>query len=216
MGFAAQARELIDQWVNAGDESAVLLYSRVLIEFVAHFVLLEEDASAEICETALSHAIEKHPHVLWTLFYHDSFSECVEHIDDLRLHLDGLRLFAENPKEYIEDDVLVALLFFDSELPLWTEIEGIIDWIREYVIAHKIDSPVPPLVDQRESIADNNNVVDENINTDDVSIVGDGDGDDMAELDNEIDEEMYAGMFWTAVEMGEQSFRMTKKSKSAS
>jgi tetratricopeptide (TPR) repeat protein len=124
-GDADLARALLDE--NTQDMSCCFLYNRALVEYISHYLLQEEGSSKEVCETALRTAYLANPYAIFTLAYHSTFTDIVEYVAIINNPVNGS----------IED----AFSFFDSDIELWVDVEGAINWVREFYEEYSISVP---------------------------------------------------------------------------
>ena len=124
---ADRARQLLDAF--PADKSALFSYSRALIEYLS-LQLKEEGASEQVRDKALTAAYDSNPFAAFALAHHSTFSQVIEHAEVIQ---DSMA-----PAGSVED----ALRYFTTNLPLWQEIDGALDWVRGKVA----DLP-PPLAE---------------------------------------------------------------------
>lgn len=125
---AAKARALIEKYKD--DKSCCFLYNKALIEFISFNTLKEEGSSQEICDNALKEAYDVNPFGLFALAYNSVFKDCIEYANLIR----------DAPEGSVED----AISFFDSDIELWEDVEGAIEWVREFLTSKDL---APPLLD---------------------------------------------------------------------
>lgn len=138
---ATSARALIDQFPN--DASSCFVYTKVMIEYIS-CMLEEEGSSEEIKTKALLEAYEINPYTLFALTEHETFTDVVEHVDQIQ---------SPTPAGSVED----AFLFFDVDLVLWQETEGAIEWVRQVAAEHQLCPPSTNGDDEEEEDGDENN-----------------------------------------------------------
>ena len=124
---ADRARQLLDAF--PGDKSALFCYSRALIEFLS-LQLKESGTSEKSRDDLLMSAYDSNPYAAFALANHGVFEQVVEHAGGL---MDDMA-----PPGSVED----ALRYFTQNLPLWQEIEGALDWVRD-----KVKDLPPPLAE---------------------------------------------------------------------
>lgn len=133
---ADKARSLLDQ--HPADQSCAFAYSRALVEFLS--VMLREAGSSEkLRDEQLLKAYESNPYALFALANHEIFSQVLSHAS----------LIAEADEGSVED----AIRFFSVNVDLWCEIDGVILWLKEFIIENDLAPPlveVPGEVDEEE------------------------------------------------------------------
>ncbi len=208
---AAKARALIEKFSD--DKSCCFVYTKVLIEYISFKLLKEAGSSEELCNATLEHACNTNPYALYALTYNSVFTDAIEHASLIR----------SAPEGSVED----AISFFDSDLELWLDVEGAIEWLREWMI--KKDLP-PPLLEEERAISrdgavegsdeekekeeqeerdeDKGEHEEAEYDTSYHSALGDPDhnplfNEAVASLSDEERHDMYVGMVRTALEMAE-------------
>jgi hypothetical protein len=79
-GAADRARAVLTKFPD--DRSCCFAYTAALIEFISH--MLKEDGSSEsLRDEALRAAHRANEYAIWTLAYHDTFANVVEHTDKI-------------------------------------------------------------------------------------------------------------------------------------
>ena len=111
---AVKARALIDRFKE--DRSCCFMYNKALIEFISYKLLQEKGSSQELCDAALEEAYKANPYALFALAYNSVFADTIEYA----------ALIRQAPEGSVED----AISFFDSDMELWDDVEGAIDWVR--------------------------------------------------------------------------------------
>jgi len=124
---------LISYWIDEGElgqarcvteslkeQTTYSSWSFALIQFIAHFVLNEEDASAELVKAAMKQAHQLNPHVTAFLASGEVFEELVpaEEIDEL--------------EGWSAGSVEEAMQYCVNELSCWNDAEGSREWIAKW------------------------------------------------------------------------------------
>jgi hypothetical protein len=194
-GAAIKARALLSSFPD--DNSCCFAYSRALIEFIS-LMLNEEGASEELRDEYLRKAYKANEYALWTLAFHETFADVVEHTDQITTPakagsiMDAVHFF--EGLQLIIVFTAFTLVCFIVDSPLWVETEGVIDWVKSFIEQEQLAVPTPPLVklpdvwaadDANFKIKEPNRKRDRN-----------DDNDEQADVN-----EMFLGMFFTATEM---------------
>lgn len=114
-GRGAEARTLIDE--NEDEESAVLAYCRVIIEYVSWEVLEEEGASEEVVQAAFKKAFALNPFIAVVLAYHETFFEVIEYVDEIK-----------DPKR---GSIEEAYVYVSQNIGVWVDTVGAYQWIEK-------------------------------------------------------------------------------------
>lgn len=127
---AEMARSLLD--AHPADKSCYFTYTRALLEYLS-LQLKEAGSSEKLRDDELLKAYTSNPYALFALANHEIFFRVVNHAS----------LIAEADEGSVED----ALRFFSVNLDLWLEIDGVILWIKEFIIENDL---APPLIQLEE------------------------------------------------------------------
>ncbi|KAH7468454.1 hypothetical protein KRP22_012087 [Phytophthora ramorum] len=123
-GRGAEARKLIDE--HKDDESAVLAYCQVIIEYVSWEVLEEEGSSEEVVQEALRKAFALNPFMAVVIAYHEAFFQSVEYVDEIK-----------DPKR---GSVEEAFVYVSQNVGVWVDTVGAYEWIAKEL--HELPQPV--------------------------------------------------------------------------
>jgi hypothetical protein len=139
-GDAAAARALLDRFPR--DASPVFAWTRVLVEFISHFLLEEEGSTPEAAAAALRAALTSNYHIGTLLAHQDAFTRAVDAslVDDL-------------PKEMLAlgCSVDAALRYCANSVSLWLDAEGACEWIADSeALAEALDEVRAEELEQRE------------------------------------------------------------------
>lgn len=148
-GRGAEARELIDKF--KGENSAVLAYCQVIIEYVSWEVLEEEGSSEEVVREAFLKAFKLNPFIAVFIAGHETFFQVVEYIEEIR--------------EPVAGSIEEAFLYCSQNIGVWLDTVGAYSWIEK------------ELAELPEPVA----------------------------TEKDVSEEMYLGMYQTAVEMHKEA-----------
>lgn len=130
-GRGAEARELLDKYT--GNSSAVLAYCRVLLEYVSWEVLEEDGSSEDVVQAALKKALELNPFIAVFLGAHETFSQVVEYVDDI--------------KEPRAGSIEEAFVYCCSNIGVWVDTVGATAWIEKELA----ELPPPAATEQHAS-----------------------------------------------------------------
>lgn len=149
-GRGAEARELIDKFEGA-QESAVLAYCRVILEYVSWEVLEEAGSSEEVVRAAFHKAFALNPFIAVVISAHETFFQVVEFVDEI--------------KEPAPGSIEEAFVYCAQNIGVWLDTVGADAWIAK------------ELAELPEPVA----------------------------TDAHVSDEMYLGMYQTAVEMHKEA-----------
>lgn len=149
-GRGAEARELIERFQGQQD-SAVLAYCQVIIEYVSWEVLEEDGASEEVVRAALLKAFKLNPFIAVFISAHETFFQVVE--------------FVEEIKEPAPGSIEEAFLYCSQNIGVWLDTVGADAWVAKEL------AELPEVVAGEQHVS----------------------------------EEMYLGMYQTAVEMHKEA-----------
>ena len=130
---ADKARSLLD--AHPADKSCYFAYTRALLEYLS-LQLKEAGSSEKLRDDELLKAYTSNPYALFALANHEIFSRVVSHAS----------LIAEADEGSVED----ALRFFSVNLDLWLEIDGVILWMKEFIIENDLAPPLIQLEEEEE------------------------------------------------------------------
>lgn len=112
----AEARELIEKF-NGVQNSAVLAYCQVIIEYVSWEVLEEEGSSEEIVRAAFLKAFQLNPFIAVFITAHETFFEVVEYIEEI--------------KEPVAGSIEEAFVYCSQNIGVWIDTVGADAWIEK-------------------------------------------------------------------------------------
>lgn len=99
-----------------------------------------------------------------------------------------------------------ALLFFNEDLPLWVDTEGLVEYVRDFLHSREI---APPLVEVEEDADDEEEgegkAVDEQQKDNEANEDDENENEGEVKLTDEELHEMFLDMFNTGLEMLEES-----------
>ncbi|KAG7376829.1 hypothetical protein PHYPSEUDO_012674 [Phytophthora pseudosyringae] len=144
-GRGAEARALIEE--HRDDDSAVLAYCQVVIEYVSWEVLEEEGSSEEVVQKAFRKAFALNPFVAVVIACHETFFQVMEYVDEIK-----------NPKR---GSIEEAFVYVSQNIGVWVDTVGAYQWVEKEL--NELSEP--------------------------------------AATKEDVAEEMYLGMYETAIEM---------------
>lgn len=112
----AEARELIERFEGAQD-SAVLAYCQVIIEYVSWEVLEEPGSSEEVVRAAFHKAFALNPFIAVFISAHETFFQVVEFVDEI----------AEPASGSIEE----AFAYCSQNIGVWLDTVGADAWVAK-------------------------------------------------------------------------------------
>ncbi|RLN86414.1 hypothetical protein BBJ28_00023985, partial [Nothophytophthora sp. Chile5] len=131
-GRGAEARALIDK--HGSEESAVLAYCRVIIEYVSWEVLEEEGSSEEVVQEAFRKAFRLNPFMAVVIACHETFFQVIEYVEEIK-----------SPKP---GSIEEAFVYGSQNIGVWVDTVGAFEWI-----AKELDE-LPEPVATKEHVAD--------------------------------------------------------------
>ena len=114
-GRGAEARTLIEQ--HTDDESAVLAYCQVIIEYVSWEVLEESGSSEMVVQAAFRKAFRLNPFMAVAIAYHETFFQVMEYVDTIR-----------DPKR---GSIEEAFVYVSQNIGVWVDTVGAYQWIEK-------------------------------------------------------------------------------------
>ncbi|CAH0484485.1 unnamed protein product [Peronospora farinosa] len=123
-GRGAEARALIEQ--HTDDESAVLAYCQVIIEYVSWEVLEESGSSEKVVQAAFRKAFRLNPFMAVVIAYHETFFQVMEYVDDIR-----------DPKR---GSIEEAFVYVSQNIGVWMDTVGAYQWIEKEL--NELSEPV--------------------------------------------------------------------------
>ncbi|KAF4135479.1 hypothetical protein GN958_ATG15361 [Phytophthora infestans] len=144
-GRGAEARALIEE--HKDEDSAVLAYCQVVIEYVSWEVLEEEGSSEEVVQKAFRKAFALNPFLAVVIAYHEAFFQVMEYVEEIT-----------DPKR---GSIEEAFVYISQNIGVWVDTVGAHQWIEKEL--NELSEP--------------------------------------AATKEDVSEEMYLGMYETAIEM---------------
>ena len=105
IGYAQEARDLIERRFP-DDHTACFTLAKVLIEYLAVFVLKEEGETEESVDRAMDTglveersllsschslaAMQHNPYAIWTVIHHSTFTEAIDHLEEMAASLSSI------------------------------------------------------------------------------------------------------------------------------
>ncbi|CAH0480153.1 unnamed protein product [Peronospora belbahrii] len=114
-GRGAEARALIEKHMD--EESAVLAYCQVIIEYVSWEVLEEKGSSEEVVQAAFRRAFRLNPFMAVVIAYHETFFQVMEYVDDI-----------SDPKQ---GSIEEAFVYTSQNIGVWIDTVGACQWITK-------------------------------------------------------------------------------------
>ncbi|POM72539.1 Hypothetical protein PHPALM_10729, partial [Phytophthora palmivora] len=117
-GRGAEARALIEE--HKDEESAVLAFCQVIIEYVSWEVLEEEGSSEEVVQKAFRKAFVAfvlNPFMAVVIAYHETFFQVMEYVDEIK-----------NPKR---GSIEEAFVYVSQNIGVWVDTVGAYQWIEK-------------------------------------------------------------------------------------
>ncbi|GMF35938.1 unnamed protein product [Phytophthora lilii] len=114
-GRGAEARTLIEE--HKDEESPVLAYCQVIIEYVSWEVLEEEGSSEEVVQAAFRKAFALNPFMAVVIAYHETFFQVMEYVDEIK-----------DPKR---GSIEEAFVYVSQNIGVWVDTVGAYQWIEK-------------------------------------------------------------------------------------
>ncbi|KAG2787485.1 hypothetical protein JG687_00006949 [Phytophthora cactorum] len=114
-GRGAEARALIEE--HKDENSAVLAYCQVIIEYVSWEVLEEEGSSEEVVQKAFRKAFALNPFMAVVIAYHETFFQVMEYVDEIK-----------DPKR---GSIEEAFVYVSQNISVWMDTVGAYQWIEK-------------------------------------------------------------------------------------
>ncbi|ETI54522.1 hypothetical protein F441_02619 [Phytophthora nicotianae CJ01A1] len=114
-GRGAEARALIEE--HKDEDSAVLAYCQVIIEYVSWEVLEEEGSSEEVVQKAFRKAFALNPFMAVVTAYHETFFQVMEYVEEIK-----------DPKR---GSIEEAFVYVSQNIGLWVDTVGAYQWIEK-------------------------------------------------------------------------------------
>ncbi|KAL3665929.1 hypothetical protein V7S43_009349 [Phytophthora oleae] len=114
-GRGAEARTLIEE--HKDENSAVLAYCQVIIEYVSWEVLEEDGSSEEVVQKAFRKAFALNPFMAVVIAYHDTFFQVMEYVDEIK-----------DPKR---GSIEEAFVYISQNIGVWVDTVGAYQWIEK-------------------------------------------------------------------------------------
>ncbi|EGZ11039.1 hypothetical protein PHYSODRAFT_520683 [Phytophthora sojae] len=131
-GRGAEARTLIDK--HTDEQSAVLAYCQVIIEYVSWEVLEEEGSSEEVVQAAFRKAFALNPFMAVVIAYHETFFQVMEYVEEIK-----------DPKR---GSIEEAFVYASQNIGVWMDTVGAYQWIEKEL------NELPELVATKEHVSD--------------------------------------------------------------
>ncbi|KAE9328715.1 hypothetical protein PF008_g16111 [Phytophthora fragariae] len=114
-GRGAEARVLIDE--HKDEQSAVLAYCQVIIEYVSWEVLEEEGSSEEVVQAAFRKAFALNPFMAVVIAYHETFFQVMEYVGEI--------------KDAMRGSIEEAFVYASQNIGVWMDTVGAYQWIEK-------------------------------------------------------------------------------------
>jgi hypothetical protein len=114
-GRGAEARALIEE--HKDENSAVLAYCMVIIEYVSWEVLEEEGSSEEVVQAAFRKAFALNPFMAVVIACHETFFQVMEYVDEIK-----------DPKR---GSIEEAFVYASQNMSVWMDTVGAYQWVEK-------------------------------------------------------------------------------------
>lgn len=135
---------------------------------------------------------------MWLIAHHDVFSEAIQHLDKL----------PSATSSVLQGSIEDALIFFEADLPLWQETDGLVEYVRDFLHSREIAPPLMEVSEEEEGDGDEKGEISESGGAKidgpeqaESSVGEDEEGDTEEQLSDEELHEMFLDMFNTGLEL---------------